>query len=129
MNESVIYVYPTNPTTSPGHFLPQIIARGGTLPPMGAKTRILPFSASTSATYTKPMMLASRISRRDALGAACVMAKRVLANVLGAGGWSFVSRIAVLVVPLVLLLLVLVVVVTAGLDDSPGIDEEVELSR
>lgn len=84
-----VMIYPTNPTTSPGHFRPQMIALAGIRPPTGASTRILPLLASTSATYTNPMMLASRMSESGAFGATWVMARRVFARADGGGEVTF----------------------------------------
>ena len=66
---------PTKPPMFSGHE-PQIIARFGNLPLRGAKIFIFFLFSSTSAPYTKPRMLASRMFSGVSLGSACAMAKR-----------------------------------------------------
>ena len=69
-----IYHYPTRSPMLSGQE-PQIIARLGNLPLSGARTRSFFFFSSTSATYTNPITLASRMFSCESFGSACTIAR------------------------------------------------------
>lgn len=79
----------TKPPIFSGHE-PQIIARFGSLPLRGAKIFIFFLFSSTSATYTKPRMLASRMFSGVSFGSACAMAKRAFC--IWGEGWTLSKR-------------------------------------
>ena len=80
---------PNRSPTPSGH-APHTRARLGSLPLSGASTFSLFRLSSTSATYTKPMTLASRIFSCESLGSACTMA-RIAFCICGEG--SILSKI------------------------------------